>query len=545
MQPSARRRRPIAILVALVLLMTAVTPAVGASPSSGFWTERPAMLDPVADDVTVKALISVGDMVDGYRFESIPDGLAIWPRNRERVDLYVNHETSKVPFSALADYRNSEVSHLVIKRGSGKILSGDLVVPSSAGYQRFCSNFIAGAEAGFARPILFTNEEATDFVLRQEASWPVPAGQTGEQAGMVVAVDLLTGDFRSIPGMGRHNHENAVALPGYDQAVVLSGDDTFSAPGSQFYMYLAADGQAVWEDKGTLWAFQAAAPDASDAGTENDYSDVVAGESIDGRFIPVPDAVADGGQTGLENWSNDNNVFQFIRVEDIAYDRDDPNIVYFADTGEPRAIPQAAPGTRLARGPGASAALPMGTRGAYMNGRLWKMVLDADDPTIVTSLSILPGADFDAGGYSNPNVPHQPDNVETVPGGILFQEDPGGHNSGNPATFPGPSGFADATNARIWWYDLATGTTSVIAEVDQSNDAPTAFKGTWESSGIVDASWAFGPGAFLVTIQAHGVAVTPPGFTPPLDQPPMTEGGMTFRKRLEDGQLLLIRIPQD
>ncbi len=85
----------------------------------------------------------------------------------------------------------------------------------------------------------------------------------------------------------------------------------------------------------------------------------------------------------------------------------------------------------------------------------------------------------------------------------------------------------------------------MIAEVDQSNDAPTAFKGTWESSGIVDASWAFGPGAFLVTVQAHGVAVTPPGFSPPLDQPPTTEGGLTFRKRLEDGQLLLIRIEQD
>jgi hypothetical protein len=496
------------------------------------------MLDPVADDVTVKALISVGETIDGYRFESLPDGIAIWPRDRERVDLYVNHETSKVPFGGFADYRNSEVSHLVIKRGSGKVLSGDLIVPSELGYQRFCSNFIAGPEAGFDDPILFTNEEATDTVLRQEASWPVPAGQTGEQAGMVVAVDLTSGDVRSIPGMGRHNHENAVAIPGYDQAVVVSGDDTFSAPSSQFYMYLAPDGEAVWNDAGHLYAFVPTDP------TQNDYGDITAGESISGSFVMVPDDVADGGQTGLENWSNANNAFQFIRVEDIAYDRDLPNVVYFADTGEPRAIPDPATG-RLRRGSGASASLPMGTRGDYMNGRLWKMVLDTEDPTVVTSLSILPGADFDAGGYSNPNVPHQPDNIETVSGGILFQEDPGGHNSGNPATFPGPSGFAEATNARIWWYDLATGETSVIAEVDQSIDAPTAFKGTFESSGIVDASWAFGPGAFLVTVQAHGVNLTPPGLDPAPPADPITEGGQTYRKRLEDGQLLLIRIPQD
>ena len=283
MQPSVRRRRPIAILVALVLLITAITPAVGASPSSGFSTDRPAMLDPVADDVTVKALISVGEMVGSYRFESLPDGIAIWPRDRERVDLYVNHETSKVPFQGVTDYRNSEVSHLVIKRGNGKVLSGDLVVPSGLGYQRFCSNFIAGPEAGFANPLLLTNEEATDFVMRQEASWPVPAGQTGEQAGMVVAVDLKTGAVKSITGMGRHNHENAVAIPGYDQAVVVSGDDTFSAPSSQFYMYLAPDGDAVWNDTGHLWAFQAAPPDAPGAATENDYGDITAGESIDGH----------------------------------------------------------------------------------------------------------------------------------------------------------------------------------------------------------------------------------------------------------------------
>jgi hypothetical protein len=343
-----RRERPhrrawLAVLMTVTLATALAAPAIAVSPNAGFLTSRSAMLEPKIQGATVKALISVGDMVGDYRFEGIPDGLAIWPRDRERIDLYVNHETSKVPFSGFADYRNSEVSHLVIKRGAGKVLSGDLVVPSAAGYQRFCSNFIAGAEAGFDRPILFTNEEATDSVLRQEDSWPVPGGSTGEQAGMVVAIDLLTGAYRSIRGMGRHNHENAVAIPGYDQAVVVSGDDTFSAPSSQFYMYLADDGDAVWNDEGHLYAF------VPDDPTQNDYGDVTAGEQISGKFLVVNDADADGGQTGLENASNAMNAFQFIRVEDIAYDRDDPNIIYFADTGEPRAIPSTTTG-RLARG---------------------------------------------------------------------------------------------------------------------------------------------------------------------------------------------------
>jgi hypothetical protein len=57
----------------------------------------------------------------------------------------------------------------------------------------------------------------------------------------------------------------------------------------------------------------------------------------------------------LEHWShNIARAFQFIRVEDIAYDRNTPNVVYFADTGEPRAIPDGA--GRLRRGPSGRAA---------------------------------------------------------------------------------------------------------------------------------------------------------------------------------------------
>jgi hypothetical protein len=137
-------------------------------------------------------------------------------------------------------------------------------------------------------------------------------------------------------------------------------------------------------------------------------------------------------------------------------------------------------------------------------------------------LSILPGANFDDLGYDNPAAPHQPDNVETTPNAIFFQEDPGGHNA-QPA-------LPTATNARVWRYDLATGVTTVVAEVDQSM-SPVVNRGTWESSGIVDASAVFGPGAFLVDVQAHqwdmpaGVGNDPPAVP-----------------QRERGQLLLLRV---
>ena len=262
--------------------------------------------------------------------------------------------------------------------------------------------------------------------------------------------------------------------------------------------------------------------------TVNDYGDLGPVPSVSGEFIQVPDAIADGGQTGLENWSNDNNVFQFIRLEDIAYDRKTPNVVYMADTGEPRAVANAVTG-RLARG-------PAGTQGPYPNGRIFKLVLNEDDPKQVDSLSILINADL--GGYNNPGVLHQPDNLETTKNSVMVQEDPGGHNAFPAATGP---------FARIWRYDLGTNQFAPVAAVKQTLD-PGAVAGTWESSGIVDASQAFGPGSFLVTVQAHCSTATPlvpcGAFVETAPGPDLVApAGPDWLFKREAGQLVLLKIP--
>jgi hypothetical protein len=331
--------------------------------------------------------------------------------------------------------------------------------------------------------------------------------------------------------MGRHNHENNVGVPGYGHPVVLSGDDTFDAPASQLYLYSASSGAALWNDQGTLYAFK------SDNAAINDYGDLSGGASVSGRFIEVPRMIAtgkradgrdvtsadfpgfptpptgipDGPQWVLEVWSNQNNAFQFIRIEDIAYDRTTPNVVYFADTGEPRAIADPATG-RLRRG-------PSGTLGQYPNGRIFKLVLDPRDPLAVTSLSIL--IDADSGPRPSPNVLHQPDNIETTANSLLIQEDPGSHNAG-----------AANGNAKIWRYDFTDGSLVKVAQVDQSL-APALQPGSWESSGIVDASAAFGPGSFLVDVQAHGYEV--------LRIPSFQFPGIASAR--EAGQLLLLELP--
>jgi hypothetical protein len=117
----------------------------------------------------------------------------------------------------------------------------------------------------------------------------------------------------------------------------------------------------------------------------------------------------DGPQWVLEYWSDINNVFQFVRIEDIAYDKRPgmENIIYIVDSGRGRTAAQSldTPNFRST------------------NGRVWKMVLDSNDPTMVTSLTVF--AEGDDNPVQTLDEIHQPDNIRSTPNGILVTEDPG------------------------------------------------------------------------------------------------------------------------
>jgi hypothetical protein len=371
--------------------------------------------------------------------------------------------------------------------------------------------------------------------------------------------------------MGRHNHENSVAIPGYDDLVVISGDDTFTSgpltgvfpagavpSQSQLYSYIAPDTDALLADEGDLWAFVSDTP-----GVRNYYQVLPgSGTTVTGRFIKVPRDIAtgrnadgsaikaadkgyplppangswqtdlrsavpvgiDGPQWVLEYWSDTNNVFGFVRVEDIAYDKRPGmgNVVYIVDSGRGR-LPTASLDTPNFRS---------------TNGRVWKMVLDRDDPTVVTSLSVF--VEGDDNPVKTATEVHQPDNIETTQTGILLTEDPGSSQQ-----FPVGSADPAATTARLWYVPFS-GDAKVVARVSQAADGgPTDVdgrsagnQGAWESTGIVDASAAFGPGAFLINVQAHTLWIEK---APGDDN--NGDGQPDFTYKREGGQLLLIRIP--
>ena len=236
-------RRRLGVLLAGIVAVSALATAAPSAGdnSSGFTTGRASMLTEVMSGVKATPLLTVGDVLpSGYRFEAIPDGISLRTRGQGRVDVYVNHETSKVPFpyntasptaiNGQSDFDNSQVSRLILNQNSAGVLNGSFVIPSSDGFQRFCSNYLATSREGFDREILFTNEESPDYALRQEDSWPPTMGDPAEKEnGVVLALDVKTGKYQTIFGMGRHNHENDVAIPGFDDLVVLSGDDTFTS----------------------------------------------------------------------------------------------------------------------------------------------------------------------------------------------------------------------------------------------------------------------------------------------------------------------------
>ena len=599
---STKARRARAVLVAMALAIAVATPASGKPAQIGFLTSHPAMLTATAAAGSVVPIITVGDTLGSYRFESIPDGISFVKNGKTTVDLYVNHETSRVPFPLQRegsawmpttnangnqnDFDNSQVSKLRLDQKSMGVLGQpSYAIPSSALFQRFCSNFIATSEHGFDHPLLFTNEEGIDWVSKTDPAFPAfPGDADARQIGAVVAYDLTSGGYQPIWGMGRLNHENSVAIPGYGQPVVFTTDDSFttSPSQSQLYSYIADSADKVWKDEGELWAF------VSDDVAITRYDDFAPGEtdSITGHFILVPELIAtgrdpedgselmaedvpaslggpyplppnfpslawqqfnnvgiDGPQWVLEYWSQQHDVFDFVRLEDVAYDKRPgmSNVVYLVDSG---------------RGTNATP----GANGVSTNGRVWEMVLDPSDATVVDSLRILIEGDDRA--VKDPARIHQPDNIESTPNGLYITEDPGSQqNFPFGSMVPGSTIFdARATNARIWQYRLNEdnfGELRVVAVVDQSADedptvdvdpVPAGTHGFWEASGIIDVSSVYGPGAFLVTIQAHSLWVASQTAGDSLIR---TGGNWSIGEdtypdwinKREGGQLVLLRIP--
>jgi len=551
-------RRTQALLAAIILLTAVPASAAGAEP--GHPNPANEMVRVLVAGGDTIALISSGQTFDGETFEGIPDGIGLVPVNGGRadrtarggprgpqyVDVYVNFEQSHVPFGGFADFEDSSVQRARLNLETRRIVELEEVLPASAGFIRFCSSFMAGPEHGFPHHTFLLNEESNDQALVPPGApyGADPSIAPNRQAGFAVYLDTRTGAYDTLDGHGRHNHENNVIVPGgwRRQVVSLSSDDTFittSTPQrpnlSQLYLHTTRDWTTFVKDQGTLYGFRVTGTDegpvnpANAFNGVNDFFDIALGDDWTGEFIPVPEDVANGDtsslpQDALEDWSNANNVFQFIRLEDIAYDPDDPRTVYFTDTGNTRIYQDPTTG-RLRRL--IDPADPLVPQSKSSNGRVFKIVMNASNPLAVDSFSILADGGAPAVPGGDPAIPgnppmRAPDNMDVGHSSIMVQE--------------------DASDAKIWMYTLATGTWTHVAQVDQDqNPATTGDPG--ESSGIVDASRWLGAGWWVLDVQSHTNQTATTGTPFTWNEPPGPPIGTQYQKRRENGQLLLMFIP--
>lgn len=406
----------------------------------------------------MKALATVGDILpgSGQFLAPIPDGIGVFGGQRF-LSLLMNHELSEDGVEG--QFRWSRVSRFTIATESLKILDHDYVVDGSEQINRLCSAEWVDTEDGFPGGYFFTGEEVDD--------------------GRQFAIDRR-GRVTELVGMGRYAHENQISAPGFPGHVVVLNFDDNGGSGegregaiSELYMYVARSSNQVMRSQGDLYVW--AADDE-----ELLPSDVQPGGSVRGHWVHVPPDVASDFEA-LEAYVDEVEAFPFIRLEDGFYDKRPgaSPAAYFYDTGRSSIT---VPGTGT----------PVDPWGSIYRIEFEDVSDPAGGAATLRLLARSAGPDTEWASPDNGDM--------NAAGEIMLQEDRAN----------------DPWNRRpgIWRFRVAadgslvdpTGTMVVELVDPRDADDPSLVFGN-ESSGIVDVSEWFGPGAWIFDVQAHDTPV--------------------------------------
>jgi uncharacterized protein DUF839 len=488
-------------LVALVALAAAATAiaAPGGTSTGPSTTTSPYVL-PVGDGVSVKSLFTVGDgaAANGYEMVGIPDGLGlVRPQGDGGRDftIFMNQELRNNQGAVRAHgVKGAFVSELTIDSNAFEVEQGSDLIdpgvrywnyvtqayggsPSPAGvnprdpsdtfaaqlaeFSRFCSSTIsewgqlynASTQSGYKGQIYFANEEN---------------GSEGRVFGVTT-----DGQAQQLPRLGMASWENNVPAYNDGDTTVVIGDEDDAA--GQLWVHVGTKqttGNAF--DRAGLTNGTEYVLDLKNEAVSTDAQFRAAyGKGEPAPFTLGPDELVDWDSSGArQNADAAARGLSLNRVEDGVFDPKHPNDYYFVTT----------------EGGGTAPSEPGVTRDG---GGLWRLRFkDVDHPEKGGTIELL------LDGSEAPYL-SKPDNV-TIDrrGNLLIQEDPGGN----------------AHVARIVAYQVKTGDRGVVAEFD-----PTLFRkgGSGfitedeESSGIIDARKALGPGWFLFDAQVHKASPDP------------------------------------
>ena len=376
---------PAALAAGMAILVGAASPAGAGDNDPGFKTSQPSMLTPLAQDSSVTPIMTVGETLGGgYKLESIPDGISLGTRGQGRLDVYLNHETSLVPFPldvltgvGQSDYTNAMLEPPDPEPAQRGRASGEIRDPEQRELPALLlelPRFGRGRErVRAARCSSRTTKRRPILSTAPVSAWPPRAKRSNRPAWSSHTTRSAMPSTGRSTGSGATTTRTPSPSPATATPVLLVGrrhvHGTFS---SQLYMYTAASRVGGLERRRCSLGLQ-----SRTTRSFNDYSDLSGAATCSLGGLHTRSAVAiaarwsdRGSRTGRTRTTcSSSSGSRTSRTTEA-----NPNVVYFADTGEPRALPSLDPAARMTR-------CQVGTRGSFPNGRVFKMVLDPNDET--------------------------------------------------------------------------------------------------------------------------------------------------------------------
>jgi hypothetical protein len=447
----------------------------------------------VAPGVDITSVLTVGDSAkNGYKMVGIPDGMGFRIDNATgRADVWLNHELGA---GAGAVRAHGQTGAFVSKwqiNADKRVYAGADLVQTVSFWDYVTQGYGATPSTGGANP-----RNAADTFPAQDArfgrfcsgSLATPAllkGKNGrgyngniwfgnEEVGDEGRLFGITDDgtAKQLPRLGLWSWENVrVAKTGTNDTVAVGGEDGPS-DGSQLWIYSGRKQRTG--DAFRRAGLTTGVSSVLDLEQKSVTNDVTFRQQI-GKGVPARFQLneIDWDQSGArQNAEAKADGLSLNRIEDVHFDPNDPNVLYFATTGGGGTAPNPAD-------PGVS----------RDGGGIWKVTFDdISDASEGGTIELL--LDGSEAPYLN-----KPDNIVVdKAGNLLIQEDPGNN----------------AHLARIVAYNTHTGARAVLAQFD-----PSLFRGAGaitqdeESSGIESTGSFFGPNSFIFDAQVHAPSGDP------------------------------------
>ncbi len=397
-------------------------------------------------NIQITTLLSSEDKLAGspdFVYGSMTDGLGLMKQEDGTYSLINNIEAhysiARISFDKTLKPTKGEYILNAVATANTAQCSGTLITPEEHG---FGPVYLSGGEwGGSAKGIYATNP----YKNANDASFAT-----------------------MLPALGQWSTENAIVL-GKDaypkKTVAFIGDDTSddAIPSGQLAMYVGNRGDLT---TGELYGLK-----VTTAGI-NFEMDMKEGTTYNAEFVQYKEKTFDA----LESESRAKGMMGFSRVEDIDYRKGSAEAnreIYFAVTGRKKDA--------------------LKGKGCFY-GRIYKVVLDAANPTKATITCVLDGDNLTGVAKAF----HSPDNVLVTKNYVYIQEDPNGY----PDT-------ADKKHfANLYQYNLITKELKVVLTCDQDAAAAAGIGTTtnlWEITGMIDVSDTIGEeGTFLIATQNHG-----------------------------------------